>query len=182
MQQNPNRLKLIAVLAGAGILLLIVWGIASTSSGPQPSPVTSSDDTAGSANSPDVETQPSDQQATQQDETPTDSNITRLMDKGASSKQIDTLQYAFFQFSQKSGVPIRNMIIDTNSIRHTLPDFSAQQYNHIYTFRVSFGKDKNYNAQMVDIGGSQLRLILTDPSSKAVVHDSGVIDVNAVSQ
>jgi hypothetical protein len=179
MQPNNNRLKLIAILVGAGVILLIILSFANSSSGPEPAPVTNGN---GTVTSPDVEKQPSGQQTGQQDETPTDSNITRLMDKGASSKQIDTLQYAFFQFSQKSGVQLRNMVIDKDSIRHTLPDLSAQQYNHIYTFRVSFGSGKNYNAQMVDIGGSQLRLILTDPSSKAVVHDSGVIDVNAVSQ
>ncbi len=98
--------------------------------------------------------------------------ISKILDYGITFDQLNTLQYAFDQYSKSSGKNLKEISFQVATINHTTTE-TEQAITNILSFDVKFDrKDTVYKAKVDYSGLSTIRLYLSDSKGKQF-YDSG---------
>lgn len=101
-----------------------------------------------------------------------------LLDNGASSAQISNMEYAFFQYAEKTNQKIYT--VDVEGVADVPHDPNSTSTTFAQTFTASFNGNNPYNARIDYHDLTYCRLRIYDPTSGNVIYDSG--DVNVYSE
>lgn len=173
MNNDARRRKIGFILIGAIVLLIVAVLSLQTFTPPQPAETnnqttdteepTSNTDTNVAINENDLTT----------DNGP---DFSALAEIGVSTRHIDGLQYALFQYAQPKNINVKSVKVVENSVVHTLPDDKKNIPYQTYDFRVKFDEANTVKVQMRTQGLFKIRVIIFDINSSDQLYDSGEFD------